>query len=368
MSFAQNSVDSCVHLGDRYRMIDSVKISNFRCFRELTLEKCSPINVIVGDNGCGKTTVLEAIFLALCANPQKALMLRQYRGMDGSFSGDANSIVEIFYSDLVPDKSVTEIILSGSGPEVRTLRIVQGRRDLIIPKDARAASDAQMLSPYIFEWVDAEGIAHPTRTKITNQGLEFEGTGEDNLPTWFFFPSQAPTPSAETAERFSELRRQRRSLKFIQTFTETFDWIEDISVESVGGTPMLHAAVRGAQRLLPLPAVSGAINRFAAILLGIAYRPKGIVLVDEIENGIFHTRYPTLMKALLNFAREYETQLFVSTHSKEMLDGFIAATEDKVSDIALWRLERSEDSEIQVLRFDGKAFKAGVQYGTEVRG
>ncbi len=84
-------------LATRYRMIESVKITNFRCFKELSVQSLAPINLIVGDNGVGKTTLLEAVFLALCANPQKALVLRQYRGLDGQFSGDISQVAEAMY-------------------------------------------------------------------------------------------------------------------------------------------------------------------------------------------------------------------------------------------------------------------------------
>jgi DNA repair exonuclease SbcCD ATPase subunit len=64
MNAVEPGAGVCADLGSRHRMIESVTIENFRCFAHLTAE-CAPINMVVGDNGVGKTTLLEAMFLTL---------------------------------------------------------------------------------------------------------------------------------------------------------------------------------------------------------------------------------------------------------------------------------------------------------------
>lgn len=48
-------------------MIQSVKIRNYKSIRELSLE-IGRVNVIIGENGCGKTNILEAIVYASAAS------------------------------------------------------------------------------------------------------------------------------------------------------------------------------------------------------------------------------------------------------------------------------------------------------------
>jgi len=45
--------------------ISKVHIENYRCLRDTTVSLNSHLNIIVGDNECGKSTFLEAIHLAL---------------------------------------------------------------------------------------------------------------------------------------------------------------------------------------------------------------------------------------------------------------------------------------------------------------
>jgi AAA15 family ATPase/GTPase len=80
-------------------MIRSIEIERFRGFESLSIPKCGRVNVIVGDNGSGKTALLEAIFLALGVSTELPLRFRQQRGLEGLFSGSTHSIEEAIYGD-----------------------------------------------------------------------------------------------------------------------------------------------------------------------------------------------------------------------------------------------------------------------------
>jgi len=45
-------------------MLDSLYIKNFRLFKELTIDRLGQVNLIVGQNNSGKTSLLEALLIA----------------------------------------------------------------------------------------------------------------------------------------------------------------------------------------------------------------------------------------------------------------------------------------------------------------
>ena len=62
-------------------MLTSLRISNYRAFRELRIDELSRINLISGRNNSGKTTLLEALLMLSAGHPEITLHTAIIRGM-----------------------------------------------------------------------------------------------------------------------------------------------------------------------------------------------------------------------------------------------------------------------------------------------
>jgi AAA ATPase domain/AAA domain, putative AbiEii toxin, Type IV TA system len=364
-------------------MVTSVEIKNFRGFKEFVVNDLAPINVIVGDNASGKTAFLETIYLAVSGNAQQPFILKQWRGQDIRFQGGSvDSAAEAIYADLFHDSKSDEPItikLTGRGFENRQLTIFRSSGVIVPTKEfgnrheRRAAKKNKSISfqapipsqtstiPIVLTWSDERGNAHTVRASLKPSGLEFEGTNE-RLPYCFLFASLTAVSEKEAAGHFSALKKNRSIDKFRRIFLSVFDQIVDIDLGDVGGNSVLLADVPWAKELLPLPLLSGGTNRATAILLSITHRQNGLVMVDEIENGIFHARQHNFSRALLELARAYETQLILTTHSEEWIERFIEAADEQVEDIAFWRLERKDNRPV-MRKFSLPEFRSGMAAG-----
>jgi energy-coupling factor transporter ATP-binding protein EcfA2 len=353
-------------------MIEHIDIRNFRCFEHLQVPDCKRINVIVGDNGGGKTALLEAIFLAIATGTEIAVRFRQQRGLEFNFTGAPRAIEEAIFGDLFFDrdfKRTVSVVLSGFGPEARSLRIYRGagsslEPSSILPINMAGFSSSSSLS-FKFEWTDAQQQTRIVSPQVSPSGLQVGGTGED-LPGFFFFPSGQTVSAMETAQRFSELSRSRKEKSFIDFFCNQYEWIENLSLEIVGGSAALHATVRGLHEKVPVANVGGAINRLIAVMLSISTQPQGVVLVDEMENGVYHEHHTAVWRSILSLARQQQCQLFTTTHNEEWLEALMEAAGEQVSDLALWRLERIKGRPV-LRQFFGKTFKGSIEAGGEVR-
>lgn len=362
-------------------MITSAEIKNFRGFKNLSIKNIAPINVIVGDSGTGKTALLEAIFLACCNNPSKAMQLRMWRGLEGRFSGDPGAILEAIFSDIFYEMNFDKpasVQVKGQGEHNRRLEIARGSSDIRIPVEKRNGRGSkakqeletgrpEIVSPVEFRWTDHQGRRSIAATKFSEaSGFVFESASK-NISNCYFFAAQAPVPAIEAAEHFSALNKALEGARFKQEFLRIFDWIEDLTVQSLGGVGVIHAAIKGLNRLIPLASVSGGINRTAAILATIAFAKKGIVLADEPDSGVYFKSQGEVAKALIAYARRYKTQLFLTTHSAEWLDSFVEAAGNKLDDIAMWRMVRNGRDGPEIERLGGKTFKAVINSRGEAR-
>ena len=121
----------------------------------------------------------------------------------------------------------------------------------------------------------------------------------------------------------------------------------------------------GLDEQIPITSISGGINRFITMLLMIASREQSVVLVDEVENGIYYSHHKAFCKAILTFASEYNSQLFITTHSEEWLESLADVIDTSLDDVALWRAERVGGAPL-IRQFTGKQVPIGIDTG-EVR-
>jgi len=129
---------------------------------------------------------------------------------------------------------------------------------------------------------------------------------------------------------------------------------------------VIHGDI-GAGRLIPLPLLGEGVARLASLILAIANAENGVVLVDEIENGVHYSIMGRVWEAIKEAVRRFNVQLFATTHSRECIEAAHAAfSKDEKYDFRFHRLERVRDS-IKVKSYDQEALSAAIQVGLEVR-
>jgi hypothetical protein len=118
---------------------------------------------------------------------------------------------------------------------------------------------------------------------------------------------------------------------------------------------------------VPVPLMGEGIQRLLSILLAIASAPGGVVLVDEIENGLHYTVMTDVWRAINQAAERFDTQVFATTHSWEC----IRAAHDAFSavdgyDLRLIRLDRTGD-DIREVDYNQEMLATAFATGLEVR-
>ena len=215
-------------------MIDSIQIKNYRAFKDLDLHGFKRINVIAGDSGSGKTSFLEAIFVASGSNPEVYMRTRTWRGLNEnnlrmlpSRLGYESLFRELFFDFDSSRPATIEFLDSLRGRRGVTIKYkpsAEFRLSLV----ERDKSPLRMV-PLQFIWKVGDKT-HEGVIEITGGNLRFGGF-EDVYPVWFISPS-APDP---VAEHFSELSKRKQQLPIVDAVRKVFPEISALSLENISG-------------------------------------------------------------------------------------------------------------------------------------
>lgn len=324
-------------------MIKSAKIENFRGFSVAEVTNCNRINIVVGKNASGKTAFLEALFMAVSANPAIANRLRAWRGYELSFSGPVEEVEDALWRDLfhkLNTNAPVKITLEGTDQHARSLQIAYGGVDktTLNKESEKETRGAALRESVIFEWRGPDNkVSGRARPRWDGNTIEFDWEihpSKMDVQTNFFAANRLFS-SAEAAQRFSVLSRVGKRNDIVSLFANLFEGIEDMNIEIYAGVPMISSTIPGTNQKRPINLLSGGISKLVSILLAIPSNPRGVVLIDEIEAGFHHSMQKDVWRSLLKFCDAYDVQVFTTTHSKECLEAAAEIAKDNPNDFTI---------------------------------
>jgi hypothetical protein len=347
-------------------MINEIRIKNFRTIKDASISGCRRINLVVGDNGSGKTALLEALFLAMGKSPEVALRLRNWRGLESTFSGSpqivSDAIWRDYFLDYDTDKQV-RIELDGSHAIARHLFISYKSSSIELPLSSPRDEDYQFPKQVVFEYI-YPGLtqSYSVEPRLTDGNIAFPPPPFDAPTEVYFFAANRTYSSGEAASRLSVLSRAFRSTEIVDIFRSVFPSVIDLSVEVIAGQPAVFAQIDGRREKVPLPSASGAMNKVASVLLAIPQQRGCVFLIDEIENGIYYDRLPAVWRSILHFCKLYDGQVFATTHSAECLRAAALVAEESPEEFAVIHTGPNGPR-----KFEGKKLIDAMNFDIEIR-
>ena len=338
-------------------MFDSIKLENFRGYKRAEAKGLGRINIVVGDNGSGKTALLEALTLAAGNDVKQQVRFGTLRGTYDSNVVTLNT-EEVRSGDLWRDwfyqfRRESRILISCGGSPSRSLSIERHDAPVAVAGTAQQAAIK-------FVWATNGQKHDPIIPEIIGNNIHFP-TGPVGVNGAFFGTNAIP--GNEAAKRFSDLDIPGRA-EFVKEYLRSqFDQITDLTVQSGPSGSLLYATLKDTPVKIPLPLISSGINRWVAILVGIATYPNGALLVDEIDIGIHASRLASLWDSVVETANRVKAQIFASTHSLECLRAARMQVEMNPEVFRLIRCHRGGTLEV----FSGSQLGSALESGFEIR-
>jgi predicted ATPase len=335
--------------------LTSLRVSKYRGLSAMNLDGLTRINLLVGPNNVGKTSVLEAIYL-LCRRSDPRGLLDSIRARVRT---DPERLPAARLVSLLPGSSAIAGTLA-SGAVVEVEQVAQDEptddsanlatflRSLRI--DARGAGEQQVSSTEFY-------ANRPRRTQV------LAGSRAWLAPSIFHSPFSLADRKVLTScyERSLETGTKAEVVDFIRQHVD--EDLEDIDLANIDGQFLVTQRSGGA---LDLSSYGEGMQRIFQIGLLFAAHAHGIVLIDEFENALHTSVLKSFSRMIQELAVRFDVQVFLTTHSDEALQAFLL-NDYRTEDVTTFLLKK-DGGRITARRFDGESHKQALDFaGVDVR-
>jgi hypothetical protein len=168
--------------------------------------------------------------------------------------------------------------------------------------------------------------------------------------------------SAQDEAFFGKIETAKRQDEILPALRILEPRLQRLALAPLAGESVIYGDI-GLAKLVPIPFMGEGVGRVLSIVLAIANAPGGVVLIDEVENGLHYSVMKDVWKAMAVAARQMDVQVFASTHSYECIQAAHEAfTASGTYDLRLHRLERINE-EIQVAGYDQEILGYATEEG-----
>ncbi len=349
-------------------MLKTIAVTDFRCFTSLRIDGLERFNLVLGANNVGKTALLEALFLHLGGfNAALPRLLEEMRGASTQSVEPEELWGWLFRGrDLNREIRIESSDDSGRGHELIVRVSTAGAMTSSAPVYSEPAFATSGVARGLrLECKFTDGVSIRSRADVADPGLSIENGPRDRFPTVIFLPA-VQRASRDNSSMFSRLEQEGRTEWLTSALRRLDPRLKRLAILVFGGAPVIHADL-GEPPLVPISHLGQGFGRAMSVLLAISLARDGVVLIDEIENGLYHEAMDQVWNAIREAALHANAQVFATTHSWECIRSAHAAFPPSTeANLRLVRLERI-DGAIESVSYDAESLAMALKTEIEVR-
>ncbi len=360
-------------------MFENLSIQNLRGIQSLKISDLRRINIFVGPNNSGKTTILESIFLLIgMSNPQLYASINNFRGLTSTEANDLkfnfrnldtnNTIIlEAFEKKDGKRKLKISPLFSNTVVEQFTNKdsTTESLNETSAASDTRISQEASGVSYQFTHGVNEESVY--TSKLYFDQGIlkitlnsdykeKLNGRILNGYDFW-----------GALSDRVNRLQRDKRKdilIKFLKIIDPK---VEDIAL---GLNKLVYIDI-GIEQMIPISLMGDGFLKACSAMANILISEDGFLMVDEIENGLHYKTLKLLWKSMLEVSRDSNVQMFIATHSYEAIKVLMTVmSENNYSkeDIRLYSLARGDTGTHRLYQYAFENLEASIESDIEIRG
>lgn len=349
-------------------MFNQLEVYNFRGIREARIDGLGQLNLFWGKNNCGKSSLLDALFLVSgMSNPMLPLTINQMRQY-GNVTLDGLKVNFYGFDTQTPIRIVAT---DGERREL-TIEIEETGATVV---DTTGSNDGGSLSSSV-----------PTSYGLR---LRYSMNGGSHESSLLFDPSKGTETAQRTLDNAYEEHLKCIYLSPKYDFLASLQGLANILQNKdeqyiLDGLRLIEPGVKdfiftggqmlvdvGASKRLPVNVMGDGARKIVSLLTAIYDCPDGLLLVDELSNGFHYSVMPSLWKVVAYAARRNNTQVFATTHDIDSMKGLrtmaLSEPEAERPSISAYKLQRTANGELKHYRYSVESMDYAFEQEMEIR-
>jgi predicted ATPase len=366
------------------RMINSIEIEGYRGFDRFEMGDLGMINLLVGRNNSGKTSVLEAIYLLTSkGDPTAIWQLLWRRGeqlpeeRSRSEAGPELDICHLFYGHDLHVGSKISFSSKNQSP----------KRALEFEIAEATAKDREKLMPPGFplvmhirgSHVQAPGLVPISRkggmpSEAMQMPRRMRGRFSDDSERAQYITTDSMNAQdlIKMWDKIALTPNESLALSAMQFLDPSIERIASQSMPeyynlSRGGFKVKQA---GREQPVPIGSLGDGMWRMLAMAIAISYSKgaeAGVLLVDEIDSGLHYTAMEEMWRLLFNASKAFNVQIFATTHSSDCVNSLAKICTALPQEKNRVTLQRIESGKKKAIPYSEGEIKTAAENKIEVR-
>lgn len=331
-------------------MLNLLSLRGYRGFCDYQMTDLARVNLVVGRNNCGKTSILEAIELLVSGDPSA---LRESALRRTELTEHGIDISHVFYGHAREPGTSFELSSPDDGRQLTAT--------MLLPADAPEST----VSSHAWLLRIAHGEQQPFLLPVDENGVlsnvAFPGVPSRAARFLDFDPrSMHATWNSVLAES--------RGTEVVEALQLLEPGIEEIAYPTGGGPRRaIELGHRDSDRRLPIGSYGDGMRRLLALSLALNGTTDGCVLIDEIDTGLHWTVMEDMWRLVVETASRSNVQVFATTHSYDCIRGLgslVRSRPNLADDLAIHKMHRSLAQSVCI---PGTEIAVAVEQDIEVR-
>ncbi|MCQ2675123.1 ATP/GTP-binding protein [Helicobacter pylori] len=328
-------------------MIQSVRIKNFKTFKDTQIDGFTKLNIITGGNNVGKSNLLEALYCLVGKSMHPCANLTEIYDNIHKEPLTTESKNLMFYGlDTEKEIQIVTTLDNNQTLDLQIKFIASENQKVIESQIIPTAEQTQMPSQLNFTLKkNNEEIYndHLNIDKFPNQSgynRQFKNFEPSQLQKLLPFESAAIITPNDVARKRDVINSNAIHImnpNIIQAVRKILDENQlekelnerlnqfDNNIQSISFNTnnQLKLKVKNIKEKLPLSAFGDGLKKYLHIVSAFMADNAKTIYIDEVENGLHFSRMKLLLRCVIDFINDNKDgnlQVFMTTHSQEFIE------------------------------------------------